>query len=147
MPQSFLAVFIHVVFSTKNRAPYLRAESLREEVHGYMGGASKTVDAQPLIIGGAEDHIHARCRLGREVSIAGWVKEIKRVYSSWIKEREPVFSEFSWQSGYGAFSVSASNIDVLREYIVGRARNHREQSLRQEGPIVSSSSIFCRYTI
>lgn len=132
MPQSFSAVFIHLVFSTKNRTPYLRAESLREEMHAYLGGASKTLDVQPLVVGGTEDHIHALCRLGREVSIAGWVKEIKRVSSSWIKEREPALHDFSWQSGYGAFCVSTSNIDAVREYIAGQAEHHQKYSFQDE---------------
>ncbi|OQB43635.1 MAG: Transposase IS200 like protein [Candidatus Hydrogenedentes bacterium ADurb.Bin179] len=132
MPQSFSAVFIHLVFSTKNRVPYLRDKSLCEEMHAYLGGVSKTLDAQPLIVGGTEDHIHTLCRLGREVSIAGWVKELKRVSSLWIKDREPALRDFSWQAGYGAFSVSASNMDAVRAYIAGQAEHHQKQSFQDE---------------
>ncbi len=132
MPQSFSAVFIHMVFSTKNRTPYLRAESLREELHAYLGGVSKTLDAQPLMVGGTEDHIHALCRLGRELAIAGWVKEIKRISSSWIKDREPALRDFAWQAGYGAFSVSVSYIDVVLTYIAGQAEHHRKQSFQED---------------
>lgn len=132
MPQSLSCVHIHLVFSTKNRIPFLRNESLRGEMLAYLGGASKTLGCPPLIVGGTEDHIHMLCRLGRTITQSDWVKEIKRVSSAWIKERDPKTKDFAWQAGYGSFSVSSSNLEQVREYISRQGEHHRRQSFQDE---------------
>ena len=81
MPQSLAAVYLHLVFSTKDRFPFLNDESLRRRLHEYLGGVTKTLDCPPLRVGGVEDHVHLLVRFGRTVSIADWVKEVKRVSS------------------------------------------------------------------
>ena len=132
MPQSLSAVFIHLVFSTKNRRPFLRPDTLRIEMHAYLGGISKTMDCPPLLVGGTDDHIHALCQLGRSISQADWIKEIKRASSLWVKEHDPALSEFAWQSGYGAFSVSMSNLESVKKYIAGQEHHHRKISFQDE---------------
>lgn len=79
MPQSLSAVYIHLVFSTKHRQPLLRDKILRNDLHAFIGGTSKTLDCPPLIVGGVEDHIHILSRFGRTITQADWVKELKRV--------------------------------------------------------------------
>ncbi|MFT4588704.1 MAG: putative transposase [Limisphaerales bacterium] len=86
MPQSLSAVYIHLVFSTKDRRPFLRDESLRESLHGHLGEVSKKLDCPPIRVGGVEDHVHLLCRFGRTITQAEWVKELKRVSSAWLKE-------------------------------------------------------------
>ncbi len=132
MPQSLSVVHIHLVFSTKNRVPYLRAADLRAEMHAYLGGVSATFDCPPILVGGTEDHVHLLCRLGRTKSQSDWVKEIKRVSSTWIKKRESQMRDFAWQAGYGAFSVSASNVKKVQAYIAGQEEHHRKVSFQDE---------------
>jgi len=104
MSQSLSCVHIHLVFSTKDRVPFLRDPVLRAETQAYLGGISKKLDCPPAIVGGTEDHVHLLCRLGRMISQADWVKEVKRVSSVWIKQRDPAIMNFAWQAGYGTFS-------------------------------------------
>ena len=132
MPQSLSTVYIHLVFSTKDREPFLRDAEIQKEMHAYLGGVSKKLDCFPLIVGGVEDHVHLLCRLARTISQADWVKEIKRVSSIWIKQREPSLAAFAWQGGYGAFSVSASAIDKISQYIIGQQDHHKRQTFQDE---------------
>jgi REP element-mobilizing transposase RayT len=132
MPQSLSTVYIHVVFSTKDREPFLRDAEIQKEMHAYLGGISKKLDCSPVIVGGVEDHVHLLCRFARIISQADWVKEIKRVSSIWIKQREPSLAPFAWQGGYGAFSVSASAIDKISQYIIGQQDHHKRQTFQDE---------------
>ena len=132
MPQSLSVVHIHLVFSTKHRAPFLRDHDLRAEMHAYLGGVSSRLACPPAIVGGTEDHVHMLCRLGRTISQADWVKEVKRVSSIWVKERDPRLREFAWQSGYGAFSVSASDVARVHAYIARQEEHHRKRSFQGE---------------
>ena len=79
MPQSLSAVYIHLVFSTKHRQPFLRDRSLRIDLHSFLGGISKTLECPPILTGGVEDHVHLLARFGRTITQAEWVKELKRV--------------------------------------------------------------------
>jgi len=132
MPQSLSSVHIHVVFSTKDRKPFLRNVEIQKEVHAYLGGISKKLNCSPVVIGGTEDHVHLLCQLARTISLADWVKEMKRVSSIWIKQREPSLDAFAWQGGYGAFSVSASAIEKTREYITSQQEHHKKQTFQDE---------------
>ncbi|HZI48378.1 MAG TPA: transposase [Pyrinomonadaceae bacterium] len=79
MPQSLSAVYIHLVFSTKNRYPFLRDPDIRVTLHAQLGGISKTLGCAPILTGGVEDHVHILARFGRTITQAEWVKELKRV--------------------------------------------------------------------
>ena len=79
MSQSLSAVYIHLVFSTKDRRPLLRDKTTRDALHSYFGGISKQLDCPPILVGGVEDHIHLLARFGRTITQAEWVKELKRV--------------------------------------------------------------------
>ena len=103
MPQSLSAVYIHLVFSTKDRRPFLRDKPTRDALHAYFGGISKQLDCAPIQIGGVEDHVHVLARFGRTITQAEWVKELKRVSNAWLKERGRDFADFEWQGGYAAF--------------------------------------------
>jgi REP element-mobilizing transposase RayT len=98
MPQSLSVVYIHLVFSTKDRRPLLRDKPTRETLHAYLGGISKQLDCAPIQIGGVEDHVHLLARFGRTVTQAEWVKELKRVSNAWLKERGRDFADFEWQA-------------------------------------------------
>jgi REP element-mobilizing transposase RayT len=132
MPQSLSAVYIHLVFSTKGRAAWLRDRARREELHAYLGGVSKTLECPTFIVGGVEDHVHLLARFSRIITQADWVKELKRVSSLWFKEQAGAHAGFAWQGGYAAFSVSASNLDDVQLYIANQELHHRRMSFQDE---------------
>ena len=102
MPQSLSAVYIHLVFSTKERRPFMQDEAIRTSVHSYLGGISKKLGCAPIITGGMEDHVHLLARFGRTITQAEWVKELKRVSNLWIKEQYSI-RNFEWQGGLRGF--------------------------------------------
>src|SRR5258708_4023231 len=132
MPQSFSAVYVHLVFSTKERRPYLRDRAIRESLHSQLGGISKKLECAPLITGGVEDHVHQLARFGRTLSLAEWVKELKRASNLWLKDQSRDYAAFEWQAGYAAFSVSASNLEQVTEYIRNQEEHHRQRSFQDE---------------
>ncbi len=132
MPQSLSAVYLHLVFSTKGRRPWLRDRARREELHAYLGGVSKTLECPTLIVGGAEDHVHMLARLSRTITQADWVKELKRVSSLWFKQQSGADAGFAWQGGYADFSVSASNLDEVQRYIANQESHHQRMSFQDE---------------
>lgn len=132
MPQSFSSVYLHAVFSTKDRQPWLREASLRADLHSYLGGISSNLDCSPQIVGGVADHVHILARLGRKITQADWVKELKRSSNIWIKKQNASLSGFSWQGGYGIFAVESSNLSRVHEYIVRQEEHHRTTSFKEE---------------
>lgn len=131
MPQSLAAVFVHVVFSTKHRQPWI-SEDLAPRLHAYMGGILRNHNCIALEIGGVEDHVHLLVSLGRTTSIAEMVGLVKANSTNWVHEGFPSLREFCWQNGYGAFSVSASNLEIVTQYIRNQAEHHRTMSFLDE---------------
>jgi REP element-mobilizing transposase RayT len=131
MPQSLSAVYIHLVFSTKERRPLLRDIAIRSAVHSYLGGISKQLGCAPIITGGIEDHVHLLARMGRTITQAEWVKELKRVSNLWIKKQYSI-RDFEWQGGYADFSVSASNLEQVKTYIQNQQEHHRRLNFQDE---------------
>lgn len=131
MPQSLSAVYIHLVFSTKERRPFLRDDRVRSELHSYLGGISKQLECPPIKIGGVEDHVHLLTRFGRKITQADWVKELKRGSNLWLKQ-EFGLADFEWQGGYADFSVSASNLDRVKRYVANQEQHHRKISFQDE---------------
>ena len=132
MPQSLSAVYIHLVFSTKERRPFLRDAVVRSALHAYLGGISRTLDCPPIIVGGMEDHVHLVSRFSRTVTQADWVKELKRVSNLWLKEQGAAYRDFQWQGGYADFSVSQSNIERVKNYITNQEAHHRKLGFQDE---------------
>jgi REP element-mobilizing transposase RayT len=132
MPQSLSAVYIHLVFSTKERQPFLRDRNTREDLDAYLGGISKTLDCPPIIVGGVEDHVHLLARFGRKITQAEWVKELKRVSNLWLKEQGRGYAGFQWQGGYADFSVSPSNLERVKKYIANQEAHHRKRGFQDE---------------
>ena len=132
MPQSLAKILVHVVFSTKERRPFLRDKNLRDELHHYIGGILKQLECQSIIVGGVEDHVHFLCALSRTCQAAEMVKEVKRGSSLWLKTKGPDLHEFAWQNGYGIFSIGFSQIDAVRDYIAGQEEHHRKVSFQDE---------------
>jgi putative transposase len=138
MPQSLSAVYLHIIFSTKERRPFLRDLALRGSMHGYLGAIAKEIDCQPIVVGGVADHVHLLVGLSRVKTQAELVKELKRNSTIWVKGesgRAGKFEElrdFQWQNGYAVFSVSQSNLAEVREYIEEQEEHHRERTFQGE---------------
>ncbi|SKB02191.1 REP element-mobilizing transposase RayT [Prosthecobacter debontii] len=132
MPQSLARVILHTVFSTKDRMPSFQNPSFRQEVHAYLGGCLKTLDSQPLIIGGVSDHVHLLATLPRTLCIADLVKEVKRSSTHWIQNQGQEFCNFHWQAGYGVFSVSESQLPPVTRYIEDQEAHHRGVTFQDE---------------
>jgi len=132
MPQSLARVIIHVVFSTKNRVPFLKDAELRARLHAYMAGILQNIGCEPIFINGVEDHVHILCNLSRTVTIAKLVETVKHSPSMWMKDQGPAYADFFWQGGYGSFSVSQSNVGQVREYIATQEEHHRKVSFQDE---------------
>ena len=132
MAQSLSRLWTHLIFSTKNRSPFLSDKTIRTDVHGYLAKMLRSQDCETLIVNGVEDHIHALFALSRTHCIADVVKEVKRTSSGWVKELSPRLSEFHWQGGYGAFSVSQSNLKEVIRYIENQEEHHKRVTFQDE---------------
>ena len=131
MPQSLANLHTHLIFSTKNRAPLI-IEPIRPNLHAYLATILRNLNCPATIINSVEDHIHLLFDLGRTVSIAEVVKKIKTSSSQWMKDQAQGSATFSWQSGYGAFAVSESNVAAVRNYIANQREHHRTKTFQEE---------------
>ena len=130
MPQSLSQIYIHLVFSTKNRQPFI-SDTIAPDLYAYMATVFHDECRSPAkLIGGMEDHIHALLNLARTWCIADVVEAVKTSTSKWMKTQNVKL--FAWQTGYGAFSVSRSNIDAVEDYIRGQKEHHRRQNFKDE---------------
>jgi REP element-mobilizing transposase RayT len=132
MSQSLVQTYLHIVFSTKERRPFLVDKQFRDRTHAYLAGICKNQHSPSLKVGGVEDHVHICCRLAKTLAIADLIKELKRESSKWVKQQDPSLERFYWQSGYGAFSVSPSHVDPLIQYIKKQEEHHKEESYEAE---------------
>ena len=132
MPQSLDKIYLHLVFSTKNREAWLSPE-LRTDLHAYLGGVCNGRNIPPVRIGGVADHVHLLARFPRTVTVAAWVEEVKTTSSKWIKPRlGNNRNQFAWQRGYGVFSISPSHVDPLIHYIDNQEAHHRKETFQDE---------------
>jgi REP element-mobilizing transposase RayT len=132
MGQSLSQIYLHVVFSTKNRVPFLHDRMLREKMHAYLAGTCRNLHSPSLIVGGVEDHVHLLLRLAKDLSVSVLVRELKRESSKWVKSLAPDLAGFYWQQGYGAFSISPAHVEPLREYIIKQEDHHRRETFQDE---------------
>ena len=131
MPQSLSSILIHLIFSTKNREPFLSPE-IEAELYPYIASIFKVMKSPALIIDGASDHVHTLFSLSRVVTIADLVEEVKTESSKWIKTKGREFRNFHWQSGYGAFSIAQSQIPTVKRYIGRQKEHHRRMTFQDE---------------
>ncbi len=132
MPQSLARIVLHIVFSTKNRVPFLRDAQLRAQLHAYMAGTLREIGCEAILIGGVEDHVHILCNLARTITAAKLVEQVKKSSSKWMKAQGPQHAGFYWQGGYGVFSVSQSNVEAVRAYVGAQEEHHRKVSFQEE---------------
>jgi putative transposase len=131
MPQSLARLHVHLIFSTKNRDPGLH-DQVRKSLHAYMAIVLQKMECPPTLINSVEDHVHILFELARTVSVSQAVEEVKKSSSKWIKTQGEEFAAFAWQAGYGAFGVSESNVQPVRDYIANQQEHHRQKSFQEE---------------
>jgi REP element-mobilizing transposase RayT len=131
MPQSYSSILTHIVFSTKNRAPYI-TDAVKSELFSYLAGAFKELNAGVILINGVENHVHILAYLPRDAAPSDIIKKVKANSSKWIKNHFPELKEFNWQTGYGIFSVSQSKSDEINKYISNQAEHHKKMSFEDE---------------
>lgn len=131
MSQSFYQIYLHIVFSTKNRQPLLD-ESIRSRVHAYLATIARDYGCPFVHVGGVEDHVHMLVDLGKDVSPVTLIGKIKQESSKFVKTMGSRYSEFYWQNGYGAFSIGAPQKDVVVQYIDGQVEHHGKRSFQDE---------------
>jgi REP element-mobilizing transposase RayT len=131
MPQSLSLVLVHLVFSTKNREPWIRPP-VESELYAYGTTVLRNEGCAALAMNGTADHIHVLFHLSRVKTIADVVEVLKTSTSKWIKTKGPNFQGFHWQSGYGAFSVSQSGLERAIRYIQQQKDHHSGHSFQDE---------------
>jgi len=131
MSQSHSLVLLQVVFSTKERVPFLVEEDLPRH-HSYMAGIVCNKGCECYRVGGVSDHVHLAVRLSRTISIADLVQPVKTSLTAWLKEQAPRLRDFAWQRGYRALSYGARELQSLLSYIDGQAEHHRKKTFQEE---------------
>lgn len=131
MPQTLSKVYVHLVFSTKNRTETLPKAHL-DEVFAYVASVVNANHCRAIRVGGTSNHIHVLFLQGNTISLSDLVRTIKSCTSRWINSKTNLFPHFCWQSGFGAFSVSQSQADRVIKYIEGQAEHHKKVSFQEE---------------
>ena len=131
MASTLTHLLVHLVFSTKNREPRI-SEDLEDPLYSYLGGLIRSLDCSLLAIGGMPDHVHLLVRLHPTSAVAPLVGKIKANSSRWINDGRGSRGRFAWQTGYGAFSVSESQAEVVKTYIARQKDHHSTRSFREE---------------
>ena len=131
MPSTHHGILIHIIFSTKNRVPLID-ESWQDELFAYIGGTVHDHKAAILCSGGIEDHVHLLAKIHPSFAISETVQLLKSNSSRWVNQQGKTESRFEWQRGYGAFSVSQSQVPKVKNYIQTQREHHRRQSFRDE---------------
>lgn len=131
MPQSLAQIYIHIIFSTKDRYPFIDT-NIKPELFAYMGDTINRCEGVPFLINGTTDRVHLLSSLPRTMSLSKYIEEIKRNSSRWIKTKNSQYEKFAWQNGYGAFSVSSSQKNSVIRYIAGQKEHHRKTTFKEE---------------
>ena len=131
MSQSLCKIYLHVIFHVKTTSPTIENYHLGR-LHAYIGELVNTTNCHVLCVGGTSDHVHALVMFSKTETVSHLIEEMKRNSSRWIKTISPRYSDFTWQAGYGAFSVSQSQVDMVIRYINNQAEHHKKQSFKDE---------------
>ena len=131
MANTFTSLHYHVIFSTKNREPWIHQE-IEQRVWSYIGGIARENDMKALLVGGIENHVHLLLGIPAVLSVSKALQLIKGGSSGWMKENLPAMGGFAWQDGYAAFTVSKSQLPEIEEYITGQREHHRIKTFEEE---------------
>jgi putative transposase len=130
MPSTYSSLHYHLVFSTKDRLPMITSD-WRDNLHAYLGGITRNLKGVPVAIGGVEDHVHMLIGLRPTHRLDYALRDIKSGSSDWAHETVGK-SKFSWQPGYAAVTVSPSQIERVKQYILNQEKHHRRRSFQEE---------------
>ena len=130
MPATHLSLHFHIVFSTKDRHPFI-ADAWRDRLHEYLGGLVRSADGVPEAVGETADHVHLLVGSRATQTLASFVQDFKQTSSRWIHETIGV-KNFAWQPRYGAFTGSVSNCETVKKYIASQIEHHRTKSFQDE---------------
>lgn len=128
---SFSKLTYHIVFATKYRRNTI-SEGVRERLYEYIGGVARKLNGSLIQIGGIEDHVHLLVNLSPAKSVSDSIRDIKSNSSKWLNELPGTTGQFSWQKGYGAFTVSFSQIESVRRYVENQVEHHRTLTFEEE---------------
>jgi len=131
VPQSLAQVLVHLIFSTKRREPFL-SDEIRLELHRYMATILKGMNSSAILINSMSDHAHVLFHLSKNHALCDVIESLKKDSSKWIKTKGRSYRNFHWQSGYGAFSVSQSNVAEVVKYIENQREHHRKRTFQDE---------------
>jgi putative transposase len=131
MAHSYTHLLSHLIFSTKDRAPYIDAE-LKAQLHPYLGGIIRELGGGAVCINGSKDHVHMLAWFPGSLAVAAAMRVVKTNSSRWVHETWAERRSFAWQTGYAAFSVSQSNADQVRRYIDAQEEHHRRTTFEEE---------------
>lgn len=131
MAHTYTSLHYHCIFSTRNREPHIDVD-LRPKLFPYMGGIVRSIGGSALLINGVADHVHMLMSLPARLTMADAMRLIKTNSSKWIHEQSPARSSFSWQTGYGAFSVSKSTVNDVSAYIANQEQHHQKMTFKEE---------------
>jgi len=131
MAQSHACILLHFVFSTKNRHHFI-IDFIKHDLYSYISAIARDEGADIYEIGGIEDHVHILLGLPRTMTAASMAEKLKSGSSRWVKTKRADFSTFAWQQGYGVFSVSQSQLGVVRKYIQNQEEHHKRIDPKDE---------------
>ena len=131
MPQSLVKLYVHIIFSTKNRRPLID-EEIENALYSYLGGICNRLECFPLKIGGHKEHVHILSHFSKKITVIKFLEELKSHSSNWIKTQHARYGDFYWQGGYGAFSVSPQSIETLKQYIESQHEHHKTTTFQDE---------------
>ncbi len=131
MPQSLAYNYIHITFSNKNRKKIIR-DDIKNELFDYLGGICSHLECNPIRVGGHKDHVHIFCLLSKKVPLITLMEELKKNSSKWIKTKSNFYKNFYWQTGYGAFSVSPKQTEIVVNYINNQEDHHKKKTFQEE---------------
>jgi putative transposase len=131
MPQSLSYLLVHIVFSTKARAPLL-TPAIRTELHAYLATVCRNAGCDCYRVGGTADHVHLALQLSRTITVAKLIETLKTSSTKWLKTQSPSLASFAWQNGYGAFSVGPKNLQPLVRYIEEQESHHAKKTFQEE---------------
>jgi putative transposase len=131
MSQSLAKIYVHLVFSTKHRDHVLTQE-IRPDLHAYLGGILNGLGCVPVEINSEPDHVHLLLVLSRTEAVSNVVGQLKKSSNDWLRAKDGRFAGFFWQAGYGAFSVSQSAVDEVRQYIRNQHEHHQRTAFQDE---------------
>jgi REP element-mobilizing transposase RayT len=131
MSQTLVKLYVHIVFSTKNREDLILPQ-IEKELFSYIGGTVRSHKSVLLAANGTTNHIHLLVSLSKNVRLSDLLRELKKTSSSWIKSKDKQFKTFKWQAGYGAFSIGKSQVEDVKAYIAKQKEHHKNEKFEDE---------------